>query len=141
MFDKKDIIYAYTTKEAVEDGTLVTANNEVLKKAAIRIPVYITRHVWDRYVEVDPEFEQIHNPQFRLFNILILFASAALKCDGSMLQFKINSLIPHHWNWESNESKSSMHFSFREVILKAVISANDLDDPSPAIFIMAPYED
>lgn len=141
MFDKNDIIYSYTTKEPIEDGTLVVANNKLVEKAAIRIPVYFTRYVWDRYIEVDPKFEAVHNPQFRLFNILILFASAALKCNESMLQFKINRLIPHHWNWQSNESKSSMNFNFREVMLKAVISAYDLDDPSPAIFIMAPFED
>ncbi|HKJ41084.1 MAG TPA: DUF6573 family protein [Sunxiuqinia sp.] len=52
MFDKNDIIYSYTTKEAVEDGTLVVANNELVEKAAIRIPVYFVRHVWDRYVDV-----------------------------------------------------------------------------------------
>ncbi|MGV8092061.1 MAG: DUF6573 family protein [Mangrovibacterium sp.] len=141
MFTKKDLIFSYTTREAVRDNVLVVADRDLAEKAAIHVPVYLTRHVWERYVEVPPALAKVHSLQFRLFNILMMFVSAAMNCDDLELKFRINSLVAPELDWLSNESESALHFKFREVILKAVISARDVDDPSPAVFIMAPFED
>ena len=52
MFKNEDIVFSYTTKEAVKDGFLVKIEGELPSDAGIRFPVYLTRTVYDRYVKV-----------------------------------------------------------------------------------------
>jgi hypothetical protein len=58
-----------------------------------------------------------------------------------VLKFQFTCQVPKASEWLGNEKKSSISFQHREVKLKAVISAQDIDDPTPAIFIMLPWED
>ena len=59
MFSKDDIIFSYTTKQAVEDGVLVKADSMHSARAAIKFPVYFTGTVWDKYIEIPDEFKGI----------------------------------------------------------------------------------
>ncbi len=47
------VIYAYTRAQALEDGGQVDVS-ETAREAGIRFPVYLTRAVWNAYVEVPP---------------------------------------------------------------------------------------
>ena len=48
-----NIIYAYTCKQAVEDGEQVDVSTTAAE-AGIRFPVFLTRRVFDAYVAVPP---------------------------------------------------------------------------------------
>ncbi len=140
MFSKKDIISTYTTKEAVSDGTLVKIENGMPEETGIRFPVYMTRATWDRYVEPPKELPS-QDEQGRLWDILYMFALNARLEQSNIMKFKLIVMFPDT-TWLPNEKRQSdLGKQYREVELKAVITAQDIDDPSPAIFIMLPTED
>jgi hypothetical protein len=141
MFSKDDIIFSNTTKQAVADGVLIKADSKLRADAAIKFPVYFTDTVWNRYVKVPDEFKEVQNQNGRLWDILFMFAYQAKKCSDSVLQFKFTCQVPKSASWLKNETKSNISFQHREVVLKAVIAPRDIDDYSPAVFIMLPWED
>jgi hypothetical protein len=141
MFSKDDIIYSYTTRQAVEDGVLVEIDKTASSNKGIKFPMYFTSAVWHRYVEFSKEFSGVQDLNARLADILFMFAWQAKKCSGNTLQFVFCSLIPHNAEWQSYEKKSSIGFQHRDVTLKAVIGPSDIDNPAPSIFIMLPWED
>ena len=136
------IVSTYSTKQAVDDGFLVKVENEASKEAGIKFPVYLTRAVWDKYVEVPKGMGQVQNLSGRLWDVMFMFAFVARNVSSNFLQFDFISFLPDEGNWEANEKlESSENRLNRLVTLKAVIQAQDFDDPSPAIFIMKPNED
>ena len=123
-FDDAPIIHTYTRKQAVEDGEQVDVS-EVAREAGIRFPVYLARTVWGRYVEVPPKV-QGQDEQGTLWDILSMFRWQA-KRGGDLLNFRL---------YVRNDNRRP-----RLVTLKATCSANDMEDPQPAITIMLPDED
>lgn len=142
MFEGFKVISTYSTKEAVADRTLIKVDSKASKEVGIRFPVYMTRTVWNKYVEVPKGMEQIQDLSGRLWDVLYMFALKARQCSTNSLQFKFISFLPDNGIWEENEQHETEENRFnRLVTLKAVITAQDFDDPSPAIFIMKPNED
>lgn len=139
FFDMK-IISTYTTKEAVEDGFLVRVADGQSKEAGIKYPVYLTRSVWDKYVEVPEGMEGEQDLSGRLWDILWMFMWAAKRNSNSLMMFQFDCRLPDKGDWEQNE-KTDGNRMMRTVTLKSVIGPQDIDDPSPAIFIMKPQED
>jgi hypothetical protein len=139
-----EVIYAYTTKQAVDDGFLVLVDPKIVKEAGIKYPVYLTRAVWDKYVEVPEGFEGLQDLDGRLWDVLFMFMFAARSCNQSTLNYQLNVVLADKGDWEPNEKLDpdlDGDRSTRLVTLKSVIQAQDVDDPSPAIFIMKPNED
>ena len=80
-----DVVYAYTRKQAIEDGVLIEVPQAALRPLGIRYPVAITRNLWARCIgpigeEPDPmklaepeNRDQMH----RLAAMLWVFRSAA----------------------------------------------------------------
>jgi hypothetical protein len=139
-----EIVSTYSTKQAVADGYLVKVDAEASKETGIKFPVYITRAVWDKYVSVPRGFHNVQNIEGRLWDVLYMFAVAAVACAGDLLTYQLNVKIPCNVDWETNEKRVpelNDKYNIRQVALKAVIQAQDFDDPSPAIFIMKPNED
>ena len=60
-FSDWEVIDTYSTKQAVEDGFLVRVDQKISKEAGIKYPVYLTRAVWDKYVEVPEGFEGVQD--------------------------------------------------------------------------------
>lgn len=139
-FNGMKIISTYTTKEAVEDGFLVRVADGQSKEAGIKYPVYLTRSVWDKYVEVPEGMEGEQDLSGRLWDILWMFMWAAKTNSNSLMMFKFCCLLQDNDDWESNEVMEGDRL-MRTVTLKSVIGPQDIDDPSPAIFIMKPQED
>ena len=135
------IISTYTTKEAVEDGSLVRVADGQSKECGIIYPVYLTQAAWSKYVEVPEGLGNEQDLNGRLWDILWMFMHAAKKCEGATLSFKFVCRLNDDGDWEANEYRHGDARLHRLVKLKAVISAQDIDDPSPAIFIMKPSED
>ena len=137
-----EIVSTYSTREAVADGFLVKVETKASEEASINFPVYLTRAAWDKYVEVPKGMEQVQNLSGRLWDVLYMFAFHARNVSSNYLQFDFISFMPDEGNWEPNEKLESPENRLnRLVTLKAVIQAQDFDDPLPAIFIMKPNED
>lgn len=139
-FNDMKIISTYTTKEAVADGYLVRVADGQSQEAGIKYPVYMTRSVWDKYVEVPEGMEWEQDRSGRLWDILWMFMWAAKTNTNSLMMFKFDCRLPDKGDWEKNEKMDGSRLS-RTITLKSVIQGQDFDDPSPAIFIMKPQED
>jgi hypothetical protein len=140
MFDMKEI-YSYTTKQAVEDGVLVKIDSGILTEIGIKIPVYLTDTVHRRYVEVPADAKDNQDIDARLFDLLYMFAITAKQTDSGYLKYKFTCLLRKDATAQANENKSDLSPFHKEITLKAVCTAQDIDDASPAIFIMLPSED
>ena len=134
-------IYSYTTKQAVEDGVLVKIDSGILKEIGIKFPVYLTSVVFKRYVEVPADARTHQDLDARLFDLLYMFALTAKQTDAALLYYKFVCLIRQDTTAQANENKSDLSRFHKEIKLKALITAQDIDDASPAIFIMLPSED
>jgi hypothetical protein len=123
----ENIIYAYTRKQAVEDGYQVDVS-ATAAEAGIRFPVFLTRRVSDAYVTVPPNVTG-QDEAGRLWDIV------------SMLRFAIksgrnaNDRIAYSL-YVRNDNRRP-----RLVKLVAACGALDMDDPQPAITVMMPDED
>jgi len=135
------VIYSYTTKQAVEDGELVKIDSGILKEIGIKFPVYLTDTVFRRYVEVPADARAHQDLDARLFDLLYMFALAAKQTDSALLYYKFVCLLRQDATAQANECKSDLSRFHKEIKLKALITAQDIDDASPAIFIMLPSED
>ena len=144
LFSEEDLIFSFSTKDAVEEGSLVKVDQKILKEAGIKLPVYLTRAVWDKYVEVPDVPNAGQSIDGRLWDVLYMFLFAARACSGNMLTYQLNVVLADKGDWEPNEKLDpdmNGDRTMRLITLKAVMQAQDFDDPSPAIFIMKPSED
>ena len=139
-FNDMKIISTYTTKEAVADGFLVRVADGQSKEAGIKYPVYMTKAVWDKYVEVHKGMEGEQDISGRLWDVLWMFMNAAKRSSSSLMMFKFNCRLSDKGDWEQNEKMDGDRLT-RTITLKSVIQGQDFDDPTPAIFIMKPGED
>ena len=65
-----ELISVYTRADALAEGNLIDVT-ETAREAGIKIPVALTRAVWDRYVALTPAAEQAGNDeQGRLWDVL-----------------------------------------------------------------------
>ena len=134
-------IYSYTTKQAVEDGVLVKIDSGILKEIGIKFPVYLTDTVYRRYVQVPADAKDHQDLDGRLFDLLYMFAMTAKNTDSALMKFTFVCLLRQDAIAQANEKKSDLSPFHKEITLKAVCTAQDIDDASPAIFIMLPSED
>jgi hypothetical protein len=125
--EKWDVIFAYTRKQAIEDGVLVDVT-ETAKEAGFRIPVALTHAVWVRYVEV-PEGVEGQDEKGRLWDVLWMCRWGVERGNraGSELLFHL---------YVRNDNRPGDPPLVR---LKAVCGPDD--DASPCITIMLPDED
>jgi hypothetical protein len=136
-----EIIFSYTTKQAVEDGVLIKIDSGILTEIGIKFPVYLTDTVFRRYVEVPADARDHQNLDARLFDLLYMFARVAKQTDAALLYYKFVCLLRQDATAQANERKSDLSRFHKEIKLKAVITVQDINDASPAIFIMLPSED
>ena len=122
-----DIIYAYTRKQAVEDGEQVDVSTTAAE-AGIRFPVFLTRRVYDKYVTV-PENVSFQDEAGRLWDIvwMLRFAIKRLSGGGDRITYSLHV---------ANDNRRA-----RLVQLVATCGPLDMDDAQPAIPIMMPGED
>ena len=121
-----EIIYAYTRKQAIEDGVLIDVS-KMAREAGINWPVAVTRAVWEEYIRTDDKDRELgQSEEGRLWDILWMFSVAATNANSSQteLRFKL-----YH------QSKGKMKL----ITLKAVAGPDD--EGNPCITIMMPDED
>ena len=98
--------------------------------------MYLTHAAWSKYVEVPEGLGKEQNLKSRLWDILWMFMDAAKNCEGPTLSFKFVCRLNDDGDWDANEYRHGEDRLYRLVKLKAVITAQDFDDPSPAIFML-----
>ncbi len=135
------IIFSYSTKQAVKDGSLIAADKAISEDAGVKYPVFFSSASWSRYVEVPKNMKSFQNINGRLWDILYMFALNARKVNTSRMLFCFVCQLPAGLSFLPNEENSGDGEILRGVILKAVIGPTDIDNPEPAIFIMFPDED
>jgi hypothetical protein len=125
MSDEKELIFAYTRAQAIEDGVLVDVSSTAWR-AMINYPVALTRAVWCQYVEV-PEGIEGQDEAGRLWDLLSTLLEAIrwwnVREPGDALIFQLNV---------RNDREPKL------VTLKAVCGPDD--DGSPCITVMEPDE-
>ena len=76
------LISAYTRAQAIEDGILVDIS-ETAREAGFRIPVAVTRSVWDRLVALPDGYRGFQDERGRLWDVLWMARRYALRASDS----------------------------------------------------------
>ena len=144
-----NVIDVYSRAQAIADGFQTEANPKTRKEAGIKFPVFLTRSVYERYVQVPKDFDDWgQSEDGRLWDLFTMFRHYAQSAEGSFIEFKVIVCMPDRGDWSPNErwersmnEPGDMQKTHRRVTLHAVIGPLDFDDPRPAITIMIPGED
>ena len=118
------VVYAYTRNQAVADGVQIDVT-KTAQEAGIRFPMYLTRAVWDAYVEVPPDV-QGQDEAGRCWDLVWMTRFAILR---SPLHAPC-SRLPVALYVRNDNTRA------RLVKLIAVCGPCDINDPSPAITLM-----
>jgi uncharacterized protein DUF6573 len=126
MFDKSDIVFTYTRKEAIDDGVLIDITDQA-KESGFKIPVAVTDTLYNKYLNPSEELEKCgQSLEGRIHDMVyILYLSARKKTVCTVL-FKVYFLLK-----PGNDPE--------DFYLKAVISPGD--EGEAVITIMLPNED
>ena len=121
------VIYSYTRAQAVADGVQVEVS-KVAEEAGIRIPVFLTRTVFDAYVAVPPNVTG-QDEAGRLWDIVWMLRFAILRSRPGAERIPVALYV-------RNDNR-------RATLIKLVATCGplDIDDPQPAITVMMPDED
>ena len=121
-------LYTYSRAQALADGGQLDVSN-VAVQAGIRLPVFLTRAVFDAYVTVPPQVVTAQDETGRLLDILAAMRLALCKAKPGQ------SRLPFALYVRTDNTAR------RLVKLIATCGPLDLDDPQPAITVTLPTED
>ena len=121
------IIYSYTRAQAVADGFQIEVT-KTATEAGIKFRVFLTRAVFDAYVEV-PSGVTGQDEAGRLWDILWMLRFAILRSRPGVARVPVALYV-------RNDNRAA-----RLVKLVATCGPLDLDDPQPAITVMLLDED
>lgn len=122
-----EVIHAVTRAQMVKDGFQVDVT-ETAREAGITFPFFISRQVWDKYVEI-PQGVTCQDEKGRLWDIVWMTRFAMKKAKEGEQQARV-ALYVRNTNGAA-----------KLVTLKAVCGPLDIDDPSPAVTVMDIDED
>ena len=124
MFTNDDLIYAYTRKQALEDGVLIDAS-ETARAAGLRHPLALTQAAWAECVAVPDAVLGEQDETGRLWDVLNVLAFAAMVAKGPELRFTLDV--------KNSDDAPAL------VTLRAVCGPDD--DGAPCITVMLEGED
>ena len=129
LFNEMDLISVYTRAQAIEDGVLVDVST-VAREANFKIPVAVTRRLWDEYITPSPESIECsgQSEQGRLWDVLnMLFFTIRLHPGDSSptIFYKLYFIMKARQR--------------RLITLKSICGPGD--NGEPVITIMLPDED
>jgi hypothetical protein len=139
MFSEEDIVFSYTTQMAVEDGVLIPIPGIISGVLGIKYPVYFNDSVWNQYVDASGEQARCADKTEEISRILEAFVPAARKCSISTCH--LDFILPAPIFLTNSRNEILNPDGSITASLKSIISAEDIDKPSPAIFFMLPWED
>ncbi len=122
-----EVIYSYTRAQAVADGVQVDVS-KVAAEAGFRLPVFLTRTVFDAYVTVPPDVSG-QDEAGRLWDLVWMLRFALIRTHHGKDRIPVALYV-------RNDNQRS-----RLIKLIATCGPLDIDDPQPAITVMMPDED
>ena len=120
------LIFTYTRAQALADGEQIEVT-ATAREAGIRLPVFLTRAVWENYVAVPPGVTG-QDEAGRLWDVLWLARFAFSTAEADTDRVTVNLHV-------RNDNRSAS-----PVELLAVCGPCDIYDPAPSITIMLPHE-
>ena len=76
------VVFAYSRRQAIEDGVLVDVT-EIAREAGFRIPVALSRSVWERLVALPEGYQGFQDEAGRLWDVLWMARHYALRASNS----------------------------------------------------------
>jgi hypothetical protein len=120
-------IYSYKRSQAIADGVQVEVT-KTAQETGIRLPVFLTRAVYDAYVTVPPNVTS-QDEAGRLWDIVNLLQFAIHRAPTGVQRIPVVLYV-------RNDNRLA-----QLVTLIAVCGPLDIDDPQPAITVMLPDEE
>lgn len=124
MFSNEDIVYTYSTKQAIEDGYLVEIPKSTYSRAGITFPVLVTH---DLYEEIASKSNEDPAQTYILLKkMLFVFVESvnSRRSEGGEIIFEFPV--------DKQQTLRSVKVQVRQF---------DFDDARPAYFFMLPNED
>lgn len=130
------VIYAYTRRQAIEDGHLVAIEPGICREAGFNWPVAVTREVWDQYVQWPQGHKSLpQDEDGRLWDVLWMCRSAIR--DPSL---RVRTLSEQALVYQLYVVPFTGHGKCpRLTYLKLVCGPGD--DAEPVVTIMLPEQD
>ena len=125
--DSQLVVYAYSRAQAVADGMQVEVT-KTAQEAGIRLPMFLTRAVYDAYVTVPPN-APAQDEAGRLWDVVWMTRFAILRAHGHTDRVPVALYV-------RNDDRAA-----KLVKLVAQCGPLDIDDPAPCITVMLPDED
>ena len=122
-----EVIYAYTRKQAIADGVQIDVTRTA-QEAGIKFPVFLTRGVFDTYVDVPPDVTG-QDEAGRLWDVVWMLRFGIIRARPGVKRIPVAFYV-------RNDNRAP-----RLVKLIATCGPLDIDDPQPAITITMPDED
>ena len=121
------VIFSYTRKQALADGFQVEVT-KTAQEAGIRLPVFITRAAFEKFVAVPPGVEG-QDEAGRLWDVVWMLRFAIQRAKPGV------SRLPAAFYCRNDHRDAKL----RKLI--AECGPLDIDDPQPSITLMMPDED
>ena len=121
------VIYSYTRKQALADGFQVEVT-KTAQEAGIRLPVFITRTAFEKFVAVPPGIEG-QDEVGRLWDVIWMLRFAIHRAKPGV------SRLPVAFYCRNDNRDAKLHK------LVAECGPLDIEDPQPSITLMMPDED
>ncbi len=126
------VLSVYTRAQAIEDGFLVDVS-DTAREAGFRIPVAVSRTVWDRLIALPEGYRGFQDERGRLWDVLWMARYYALSASGSD-RVKMSVLV-HDIRKDLRDSNRPPRRHF------AIVAIGADDDGGPAITIMFAEDD
>ena len=126
------VLSVYTRAQAIEDGFLVDVS-DTAREAGFRIPVAVSRTVWDRLIALPEGYRGFQDERGRLWDVLWMARYYALSASGSDRVKK--SVLVHDIRKDLRDSNRPPRRHF------AIVAIGADDDGGPAITIMFAEDD
>ena len=126
------VISVYTRAQAIEDGILVDVS-ETAREAGFKIPVAVTRAVWDRLVALPDGYQGFQDERGRLWDVIWMARHYALRASGSDRVRMCVLVRDIRKDLLDSNRPPRRHFP--------IVAIGAGDDGSPVVTIMWPEDD
>ena len=126
------VIDAYTRAQAIEDGILVDVS-DTAREAGFKIPVALTRTVWDCLIALPEGYRGFQDERGRLWDVLWMARHYALRASGSGRVTMCVLVRDIRKDLRDSNRAPRKHFP--------IVAIGGGDDGSPVITVMFPEDD
>ena len=126
------VIDAYTRAQAIEDGILVDVS-DTAREAGFKIPVAVTRTVWDRLVALPEGYRGFQDEAGRLWDVLWMAHCYAVRASNSDRVRMCVLVRDIRKDLRDSHRPPRKHFP--------IVAIGAGDDAEPVITIMWPEDD